>query len=250
MMRASLSRNTPPVENRHSEAPVGFAQALLFELEPLICRNAKPFWLIRTAYRLCTCTSWTRASRPSARILARRALRRSGVHWAGRFRRTRRRARQRPSSASSRYSFPAPGVASSASVSLQILDNNANLRSLCLRFAQALMVQAAHTALSNAVHEVDERLGRYADVSRPLEQRRIPLTHDFMSIMLGVRRSTVTTALHVLEGNGFIKADAWEHSRIIKRASRRVCRRQLSRQSQSTAVCSGRCNPTLLSKCL
>ena len=32
----------------------------------------------------------------------------------------------------------------------------------------------------------------------------ILLTHEFMSIMLAVRRPSVTTALHVLEGNGYI----------------------------------------------
>ena len=34
----------------------------------------------------------------------------------------------------------------------------------------------------------------------------LPLTHDFLSIMLGVRRSGVTNELHVLEGIHAIKA--------------------------------------------
>jgi hypothetical protein len=32
-------------------------------------------------------------------------------------------------------------------------------------------------------------------------------THEFMSIMLAVRRPSVTASLHVLEGNGFIRAE-------------------------------------------
>lgn len=33
----------------------------------------------------------------------------------------------------------------------------------------------------------------------------LALTHDYLSIMLGVRRPSVTTALHILEGNLLIK---------------------------------------------
>jgi len=32
------------------------------------------------------------------------------------------------------------------------------------------------------------------------------LTHDFLALMLGVRRPSVTNALHVVEGSGAIKA--------------------------------------------
>ena len=35
----------------------------------------------------------------------------------------------------------------------------------------------------------------------------LALTHEFMSIMLGVRRPSVTTALHALEGYGFIRSE-------------------------------------------
>jgi hypothetical protein len=34
----------------------------------------------------------------------------------------------------------------------------------------------------------------------------LPLTHNFLSLMLGVRRASVTDALHALEGEGAIKA--------------------------------------------
>ena len=39
-----------------------------------------------------------------------------------------------------------------------------------------------------------------AHVPRPLDGDDLPLTHEFLSLMLGVRRSGVTEALHVLEG--------------------------------------------------
>ena len=91
---------------------------------------------------------------------------------------------------------------------IHVLDSNANIRSICLRFAQVLMVQAAYTALSNAVHHVEERLARWLLMCHDRSfSDDIALTHEFMSVMLGVRRPTVTTALHVLEGNSFIKAE-------------------------------------------
>jgi DNA-binding FadR family transcriptional regulator len=34
----------------------------------------------------------------------------------------------------------------------------------------------------------------------------LPLTHDFLSMMLGVRRPGVTVAVQTLEGNGHIRA--------------------------------------------
>ena len=33
-----------------------------------------------------------------------------------------------------------------------------------------------------------------------LAGNELPLTHDFLALMLGVRRSSVTSALHIIEG--------------------------------------------------
>ena len=90
----------------------------------------------------------------------------------------------------------------------QALAASPTLHNLLLRFVQTQIVQTTYTALSNAVHPVDERLARWllmcADRS---DDSEFPLTHDFLSIMLAVRRPSVTTSLHVLEGNGFIRAE-------------------------------------------
>lgn len=89
----------------------------------------------------------------------------------------------------------------------QALDASATLRKLLLRFMQAFQVQTAYTALSNAIHTIEERLARWLLMSHDRQDSdEIPLTHDFMALMLGVRRPSVTIALHSLEGLGLIRA--------------------------------------------
>lgn len=82
------------------------------------------------------------------------------------------------------------------------------LRETFLRFAHVLAMQTSYTALSNAVHPVDERLARWLLMCHDRSDGdAIPLTHEFMSVMLAVRRPSVTTSLHVLEGNRFIRSE-------------------------------------------
>lgn len=87
-------------------------------------------------------------------------------------------------------------------------DASATLRDVLLRFAQVLMVQTTYSVLANAVHHVDERLARWLLMCHDRsDSDDLALTHVFMALMLSVRRPSVTTALHVLEGNGFIRSD-------------------------------------------
>lgn len=87
------------------------------------------------------------------------------------------------------------------------LDASPTLRRVMLRYVHAFQVQTAYTALSNAVHALEERLARWLLMSHDRQDGdTIPLTHEFMALMLGVRRPSVTIALHSLEGLGFIKA--------------------------------------------
>jgi CRP-like cAMP-binding protein len=87
------------------------------------------------------------------------------------------------------------------------LDTSASLRKCLLRYVQVYSTQTTYTALSNTVHTVEERLARWLLMSHDRQDGdEIPLTHDFLALMLGVRRPTVTISLHSLEGLGFIRA--------------------------------------------
>lgn len=86
------------------------------------------------------------------------------------------------------------------------LRESASLSGLFSRFAHVMSVQAAFTALSNAVHQIDERLARWILMCHDRSPSDdIALTHEFLSVMLAVRRPSVTTSLHVLEGNRLIR---------------------------------------------
>ena len=101
----------------------------------------------------------------------------------------------------------APGTAwrIEADALVQALAEHPDVHSLFLRFMQTLWTQSTYTALSNAVHHVEERLARWLLMCDDRTGgNKIALTHDFLSIMLAVRRPSVTTALHVLEGNKLI----------------------------------------------
>jgi CRP-like cAMP-binding protein len=81
------------------------------------------------------------------------------------------------------------------------------LHALLLRYAQAFMTQTAHTALANGRAKINERLARWLLMAHDrADGDEIPLVHEFLALMLGVRREGVTVALQRLEGAALIRA--------------------------------------------
>jgi CRP-like cAMP-binding protein len=80
-----------------------------------------------------------------------------------------------------------------------------------LSYTRMLMSQISMTAACNTLHTVEERLARWLLMcSRRLQSDDLPLTQEFLSNMLGVRRSGVTVAVGLLERAGLIS-----HSRGV-----------------------------------
>jgi len=68
------------------------------------------------------------------------------------------------------------------------------------------MLQTAQTALANGRCTIEERLARWLLMTQDrIRTDEIPLTHEFLSLMLGVRRPGVTVALQTLEGMRVIR---------------------------------------------
>ena len=64
------------------------------------------------------------------------------------------------------------------------------------------MVQSA---ACHVFHGVEKRLCRWLLQARDrMGSDQLPLTHEFLSQMLGVRRTTVSLIAHVLQGSGLI----------------------------------------------
>jgi CRP-like cAMP-binding protein len=89
----------------------------------------------------------------------------------------------------------------------QAMARSNSLHRHLLRYAQASHVQVSETAFANANSDVEARLARWLLMCHDrVEGDDIPLTHEFIAMMLGVRRPGVTVALHVLEGMQVIRA--------------------------------------------
>lgn len=84
------------------------------------------------------------------------------------------------------------------------VDASSSLHQVMLTYAHSFMVQTSQTALANGRSKIEERLARWLLMAADRVEGELALTHEFLSIMLGVRRSGVTTALQELERTGLI----------------------------------------------
>ena len=88
-------------------------------------------------------------------------------------------------------------------------------RARVLRYSRVLMSQVSQTTLCNTLHTVEQRLARWLMLARMrLDSDTIPVTHEFLSHILGVRRSGVTVTVGALEqaglvshGRGFVRVE-------------------------------------------
>jgi CRP-like cAMP-binding protein len=81
-----------------------------------------------------------------------------------------------------------------------------SFQSLLLRYMQAQHAFVSQNAACNRLHYLEGRLARWLLlVCDRLESNELPLTHEFMAQMLGVRRAGVTEAANMLQHSGLIR---------------------------------------------
>ena len=79
------------------------------------------------------------------------------------------------------------------------------LNKILLQYAQAFLIQTAQAAACNRLHHLDERLARWLLTCQDrTKSDRLQLTHEFIAVMLGVRRAGVSEAAHRLQAEGLI----------------------------------------------
>jgi CRP-like cAMP-binding protein len=101
---------------------------------------------------------------------------------------------------------PGDGIRIAAAALRDAFEASASLRRLLLRYAQAFSIQVAYTALANGRDSIDRRLARWLVMCHDrVDGDAFPITHEFLALMLGVRRAGVTNALQDLENRKAIK---------------------------------------------
>lgn len=101
--------------------------------------------------------------------------------------------------------IPGHGFSVKATILREQSEASSELRLWLQRCIQALLVQTAQTAACNRLHELEERLARWLMMCHDMVQSDyLPITHEFLAMMLGTRRTTVTVAAGMLHKAGLI----------------------------------------------
>jgi CRP-like cAMP-binding protein len=88
-----------------------------------------------------------------------------------------------------------------------------------LLYGHAYLLQTGYTAMANGRSNIEDRLARWIMMAQDrTDGNTLSLTHEFLSIMLGVRRPGVTHALNALERMGYIQTSRGSIT-IIDRAA-------------------------------
>lgn len=103
---------------------------------------------------------------------------------------------------------PGGGCRIEAGRLVALIEASHSLHRALLRYVHAAFMQVAHTAMSNASHAVEQRLARWLLMAHDrVDGDEVAFTHDFLSMMLNVRRPTVTDTIHIIEGLGLVRAE-------------------------------------------
>jgi CRP-like cAMP-binding protein len=93
-----------------------------------------------------------------------------------------------------------------AKVLTEAMGNSASLREALLKECHRFLIETSYTALANGRNKIEERLSRWLLLAHDrMDGNALPLTHEFLSLMLGVRRPGVTEALKFLERKGLVR---------------------------------------------
>ena len=88
------------------------------------------------------------------------------------------------------------------------MTRNPTIRDLFLGYVSVFLIQTSQTAVANAAALLGQRLARWLLMCEDrLTSKHIPITHELLSVMLGVQRSGVSIVLGELERMGFIKGE-------------------------------------------
>ena len=86
------------------------------------------------------------------------------------------------------------------------LDARPAIRAICLRFAAYFTGQLSQSVACNRLHTLEERAARWLLMTHErVNNADFELTHDFLALMLGVRRAGVSVAMGALQAAGILR---------------------------------------------
>lgn len=94
----------------------------------------------------------------------------------------------------------------SADAFQRVVDERPAVRRLLLRFAQYFTDQISQAVACNRLHTLDERCARWLLLTHDrVGGDAFELTHEFLALMLGVRRAGVSVAMGALQAAGVVR---------------------------------------------
>lgn len=93
-----------------------------------------------------------------------------------------------------------------AKIALEEFRRGGEFQRIALLYMHAFMLQISQTALCNRLHTVEQRLARWLLLSHDRAKGdKLMLTQEFLAIMLGTTRPSITTAALILQGGDLIR---------------------------------------------
>ena len=99
----------------------------------------------------------------------------------------------------------------------EAIEQSPSLLQSFLRYAHTFLNQAMRTAVANGRSKIEEGLARWLLMAQDrADGPELPLTHEFLAMMLGVRRLGVTVAIQ--DWNAKVSSSASEAALFLDRA--------------------------------
>lgn len=115
-----------------------------------------------------------------------------------------------------------------------LLADSPHARSVMLSFAHTLLVQVSQSLLATVTLTLDGRLSRWLLMSSDRSRSEtFPMTHEFLSLMLGVRRAGVTDTLNRLVADGLISTRRGEITIVDRKGLERRAGESYDLQSRN-----------------
>ena len=95
---------------------------------------------------------------------------------------------------------PGVGLRLKANILKDLLERSTASRTLMLHYVHAFFNQVAQSAACNTAHKIEQRCCRCLLMTHdPMQLDKFPLTQEFLAMMLGVKRTSVSASRQKLE---------------------------------------------------